>query len=371
MQQDKKKELYKNYIQTAPVQYLNQKGILEKSGYYISLWGKKALINGGKKALNASGEIILTSLEKSNIHSKINIFTGECSTENIRKIVVEMGKWGADVAIAVGGGKVLDATKAAAFEYGIPVVCIPTIASTCAATTAISIIYDSTGAFQHVIYLPGNPNLVLVDPAIIANAPVLYLQSGIFDSLAKWYEGRVVFKGISEPDIFTRAAILLAEMLHNQMKELAIKAVNLVNRQIVAKELINVIDLNIYLTGVIQSLGQATIRGGVAHAVHNGFTFLEKSHTIPHGINVGYGIIVQLFLEKRSINEIREVVLFFRNLGFEPTLKELGLACSRDEILMVAEKAAADPYIGKMPFSIEAYMIANAIEEVEKLVPKL
>ena len=55
---------------------------------------------------------------------------------NIAAIKAGAQKHKANVIVGVGGGKSIDAAKQAAADLGLPVVCIPTIAATCAATTA-------------------------------------------------------------------------------------------------------------------------------------------------------------------------------------------------------------------------------------------
>lgn len=360
-----------SFLKTAPIQYVNRTGILDRSGEYIRGWGKQTLICGGKRALEAARERLTDSLKNAHIAWEEHLFSGECCDENIKRIIEKIKKYRTNIVIGVGGGKCLDSAKAAAGACTVPIVCIPTIAATCSATTAQSVVYSKNGIFERVIFLSSNPQLVLVDPTIIANAPVIYLQAGILDSLAKWYEGRAVFKGIKNPDIYTSSAMCLSGLLHDEMKKKSIRAIELVKENRVDESLIHVIDLIIYLTGVIQGMGLATLRGGIAHAVYNGLTVLEESHALLHGIKVGYGIVVQLILERVSQKELKEVVQFFRKLDFEPSLKGLNLVIKEDDTLKIAEKAANDPYIGKMPFLVKKEMILSAIEKLENIIDRL
>ena len=48
----------------------------------------------------------------------------------------------------MGGGKALDTAKGAAERAGLPVFTFPTIAATCAATTALSVVYREDGNFD-------------------------------------------------------------------------------------------------------------------------------------------------------------------------------------------------------------------------------
>jgi glycerol dehydrogenase len=53
-------------------------------------------------------------------------------------------------------------------------VVIPTIASTDAPTSALSVIYTEAGEFEEYLIYPKNPDMVVMDTAIIAKAPYDY-----------------------------------------------------------------------------------------------------------------------------------------------------------------------------------------------------
>ncbi len=74
-------------------------------------------------------------------------YGGEASRENIAALAENPAVAAADMIFAVGGGKALDTGKAYGEESGKPVFTFPTIASTCAATTAVSILYHADGTF--------------------------------------------------------------------------------------------------------------------------------------------------------------------------------------------------------------------------------
>lgn len=354
------------YFQTAPAQYVNRSGALKEGGKFVSRWGKRALISGGRRALDSVRDEFYPSLDKWGVEREERLFSGDCTDKNMGLVAEKAKGFGADVVVGVGGGKALDTAKGAAGLLGLPVVTVPTIAATCAATTALSVVYDQKGEFLRDQFFPTNPNLVLIDPGVIARAPVKYLRSGIFDALSKWYEGRVVFQGLENPDVFSLSAITLAELLNDRLWEHAEEAVALAEADSLGGPLSEVIDLNVYLTGVVQSLGQITCRGAAAHAVHNGLTTMEESHDLLHGLKVGYGIVVQLFLEGKPEKEIEEVVSFLRRLGLEPSLDGLGLPADPAKLGPAARKAADDTVIKRMPFEVTAEMVEKAMAEVEE-----
>jgi glycerol dehydrogenase len=353
-------------VRTGPAQYVNRAGILREAGDYVAPWGRRALISGGKNALAASEEPLINSLEASGIAWCKHLFAGEASLNNAAKIKSQAQDFKADVIIGVGGGKSLDAAKQAAAELGLPAVCVPTIAATCAATTALSVIYSDRGEFERAYVHPRNPSVVLVDPEIITRSPGMYLRAGILDSLGKWYEGRSVWNSVTNPDVPTAAAHQLTEVLYHGQRKYAIAAVRLNAEHRVDDALLQTIDLVIFLTGVIQTLAKGTLFTAIAHSVHNGLSLMEASHSVLHGLKVGYGIAVQLCVEKCPREEFEDVLGFFRQLGLEPSLKGLNLPFDRELILRIAEMAAGNPEMGPLNYPVNKFVIASAMEELEQ-----
>ena len=67
------------------------------------------------------------------------------------------------MVVGIGGGSTIDAVKAAGHLEGIRWVSVPTVASTDAPCSALSVIYTEEGAFEEYRFFPHNPDLVLVD----------------------------------------------------------------------------------------------------------------------------------------------------------------------------------------------------------------
>lgn len=95
--------------------------------------------------------------------------------------------------VGIGGGKTLDTAKAIGYYQKLPVVVIPTIASTDAPTSALSVIYTEAGEFEEYLIYPKNPDMVVMDTAIIAKAPVRLLVSGMGDALSTWFEAKACY----------------------------------------------------------------------------------------------------------------------------------------------------------------------------------
>jgi glycerol dehydrogenase len=359
-----------DYFLTAPVQYISGPNTLDDCGRFIVKWGKNILASGGKKALKSVNSKLFPTLETVGVKYEVNQFSGECSDENIAVLVEKVQRMALNAIIGIGGGKSLDTAKRAAEICNVPVICIPTIAATCAAASAMSVIYTEEGVHKKDHYLAKTPNLVLVDTEIIAKAPVEYFESGILDSLSKWYEGKAAFKGVLNPDIFAMSALKLAELLNEVMEQEAVNAVQGVKQQRVSDAVTKITDLNIYLAAVIQSIGKKT-RGAAAHALHTGLSVIPESHAILHGYKVGYGIVTQLFMEKADLTEIGRVVRFIRQLDLEPSFKGLGLPFEANLLRQVAEKAILSDPMKNMPFEVLPEQVIAAMKQVEEVIYRI
>ncbi|MGV8038497.1 iron-containing alcohol dehydrogenase, partial [Mycobacterium kansasii] len=76
------------------------------------------------------------------------IFRGEASPEEIDRITGIGREFGADVIIGLGGGKTLDSAKAIADNLQLPVAILPSLASTDAPCSRLSVIYHADGSFK-------------------------------------------------------------------------------------------------------------------------------------------------------------------------------------------------------------------------------
>ena len=95
----------------------------------------------------------------------------------------------------MGGGKALDTAKDVGYEVGLPVFTFPTIASTCAATTALSVVYKENGDFDSFYFYDRPAQHCFSDLTIIASAPDQYLQAGMGDTIGKYFECHFAARG--------------------------------------------------------------------------------------------------------------------------------------------------------------------------------
>ncbi len=104
--------------------------------------------------MKLAGDKVLNGLHSHNISCHAERFNGECSHAEINRLIAILKQHGCRGVVGIGGGKTLDTAKAIGYYQKLPVVVIPTIASTDAPTSALSVIYTEAGEFEEYLIYP-------------------------------------------------------------------------------------------------------------------------------------------------------------------------------------------------------------------------
>lgn len=320
-----------------PQYYKNEEGIIKEAGEYIKRLGNDVLIVGGKTAFKVVGKALYESLEKSKIRYDVKIFSGYPTQKNITELSALVISNRNEVIIGVGGGKVLDLVKAVGNKVKIPVVTIPTIPATCAAWSALSVIYKENGEQDIYINLENSPELILADKEILSKAPIRYINSGVADTIVKWYE-IVPDLRRNKNDFCLRLQLKVCELALEFLKEDYIKAAK-AGKIFEQPHLINnAIDSIIMLAGLAGSINGSVPYGGLAHPFYNNSTKVHETNQLLHGEKVIFGLLVQLTLENRDEKEIIEFVKWMQFLTLPTTLYDLGIISKVDyKVDVIAE----------------------------------
>lgn len=313
---------------------------------------------------------IVSSFDQKQMPYQLMEFGGECSTEEIDHHREHLGS--SDVVIGIGGGKTLDTAKAVAFYAHLPVMIVPTAASSDAPCSRLSVLYRPDGVFDKYLPLPSNPNVVLMDTDIIAKAPVRFLVAGLGDAFATYYEAAACVRSNAitmTGGHATNAAFTLAKLCHDTLLEDGVKAVAAAKAGVRTAALENIIEANTLLSGLgFESSGLAA-----AHAIHDGMTALEGTHKMLHGEKVAFGTLAEFVLEDRSLDETAEVYDFFRQVGLPTSLEEIGIGdATDDDLLSVGEHACGpDETMGNMPFEVTPVDVAHALRAADEVGKRL
>ena len=327
-------------IIASPNRYIQGKGELHNLAMHASMLGDHLFLLIDKNIKSFVLPTIASGMNDTTYD--VLEFDGECCMAQIHQVMDVVKSKGGNVIIGVGGGKTHDLAKAVGYYTNHPVVIVPTSASTDAPCSAISVIYTETGIFDKYLYLPSNPNIVLVDTEVISKAPSRLLAAGMGDALATYFEARACWINEANNCVggkITKAAMALAKLCYETLLEDGVSAYLAVKNKTCTKAVENIIEANIYLSGIgFESGGLA-----IAHAVHNGLTVFEETRKFYHGEKVAFGTLVQLVLEKAPMKEIEDVVRFCQQIGLPTTLAELDVKdIKTSEIMEVANRAYMD-----------------------------
>lgn len=354
----------------APARYLQGKNATAELGPQMSRlgFGGPALVIAGASAIRLLTPAWEETFRQASVPFSVRKFGGECSEQEINAGIAEARAKGAHVIVGAGGGKCLDAARAVAAALELAVVNCPTLASSDAPCSALSVVYTEAGAFKELLFYRRNPDLVLVDTAVIASAPARYLVSGLGDALATWFEARTVIEAHQPNQLgggTTLAGGALARLCYETLIADSADALAAVGRQVVTPALERVVEANTLLSGLgFESGGLA-----IAHSVHNGLTTAPATHQFLHGEKVAFGLVVQLTVEGRPADEVQEVLRFCNRVGLPSTLAQVGLAdADAATIRKIAERTVADGETAHHePFPVTAELIADGIAAADEV----
>lgn len=339
----------------SPARYVQGTGEMERLYEHFNGMGKKILFivsESGKKRVEDSIERSFSGTE---ISYEFAIFSGECEKSRIEELCSFMAETGCDVVAGAGGGKILDTAKAVAYYTKCPVAILPTVASTDAPCSALSVLYTKSGEFDRYLFLRESPNLVLVDINVIAQSSPRLLTAGMGDALATYFEARAVQNSGSDNQTGgkpTGAAWCLAVQCYQTLLADGLRAKCSLEAGALTPALENIVEVNTYLSGIGFESGGL----GAAHAIQKGFTVLPELHHVYHGEKVAFGVLAQLVMENAPTEELETVMSFCVSVGLPVTFAQLGIGeATMEKLTAVAERSAREGMTShNMPFAVTA-----------------
>ncbi len=330
-------------------------------------FGSRILLCGGEKALAAGLPRLEEALSGSGLSlAATEVFRGECTYEAIRRLAERAGEVRADMIFGMGGGKALDTAKGAAQEAGLPVFTFPTIAATCAASTALSVVYRADGSFDSFYFYDRPARHCFLDLTVIAHAPARYLQAGMGDTIGKYFECHFAARG----DKLSHSSALgreISNMCYGPLLEYGVKALSDCKAGRVSHALSQAVLANVISTGLVSLMVLDDYNCAVAHSVYYGLVLLpgfEEANL--HGNVVAYGVLVELLIDGEREEALR-LKAFLKELGIRTTLAQMGVSLDREALDAVLKDIVTEPDMDHIPYPVTEEMVYDAMAEVEAL----
>jgi glycerol dehydrogenase len=353
----------------SPARYVQGAGMLDEIGRLTMQYGDSALLIADDEVWDIVGNRIEASFDEVDGTYQHNVFRGKCTTDEIDRLTAIANKSDAEIVLGIGGGKAIDTAKSVCARTGLTLGSVPTVASTDAPTSSLSIVYGTDGAWEAAEQHRFHPEFVLVDSRTIAQAPTRWFVSGIGDALATWYEAKTTWESGGTTvfdDRPTYAGKALAETCYRLLRDHAEGAVGAVEANVVTESVEAVIEAIILLSG----LGFENGGLAAAHAVHDGLTSLPDAAEATHGEKVMVGLLTQMMLEGASDQSILELVSFGRTVGLPVSLTDIGVTSpTREDLLQVGHVACdtAGP-MGNEVGEVTPERVADALVAVDSFV---
>ncbi len=322
-----------------PLKYVQGKDALLQFHNEMEYMGKRWLFICSNSGYKACHDKLEKSFEGSDDFRRYEVFGGMSSKSEIAKMQKIVEEDNIDTVVAAGGGSAVDTAKATAYYSNKNIVIIPTVAATDAPCTGLSVVYNDDGSFDSYLFFPTNPDAVLVDSQVIADAPVRFLIDGMGDALGTYFEGRASIRTEStslEGTGITRTGLGIAKLCYETLRSHGTQAIKACENNVVTPSLDAIIEATTYMSGV----GADNVNVAAAHSFYNGLTSLG-GHDASHGSCVAFGTLVQLVLEAANKEEFDDIQNFCIEVGLPITLEELGIT-KDEEIRTIAENACVE-----------------------------
>ena len=331
------------------------------------LYGKRILLIGGQKALNAGKPRLLDHLAGSGLEIVDTVLYGhDCTYQTIDRLAEHAKAVNADMIFGMGGGKALDTAKGAANRAELPVFTFPTIAATCAATTALSVVYREDGNFDSFYFYDRPACHCFIDLSIIAQAPDKFLQAGMGDTIGKFFECHFSARGdrLEHPSALGRE---ISNMCYAPLLEYGEQALMDCKAHRVSTALEQAVLANIVSTGLVSLMVLDDYNCAIAHSVYYGLVLLPGfEEKWLHGNVVSYGVLVQLAVDG-DLEEASRLKAFLKKLQIPTTLKEMDVPVDRIYLQAVLTETVTGPDMDHIPYPVTEDMVFEAMKLVENL----
>jgi glycerol dehydrogenase len=312
-------------------------GAIAEAGAELALLGRRALVIGGTRAIEAVRPALFAALDAAGLAYDLQAGPHVRNTRPAVDALVAAGRAAtADVVVACGGGAIMDCGKAVAHGLSAPLINVPTVASTNACGTTGAVVEGHVGprpAYRGAA-------AIVADTAIIARAGGRWLASGMGDALPTWYGAQLALgRGPDGQAGVSATRVALARLCTDLILDHGAAAFDACGRGEATPDVDRVVEAIVYCSGAA--------RFGMTgdHQLHPAHSPAARPDLI-HGEWVAYGLLTRLVLGGEVEVDLPALIRFLQRVNLPTRLADLGLAASAPDILLDEARrivAAAGP----------------------------
>ena len=353
-----------NLVFGSPGRYIQGPGCLSLIGEAVRNCGGAAVVIADAFVRGMVEDSIAASCAEAGLGMSFFTFDGELTPEALLRLGEAVATVTCDTIVAVGGGKCIDAGKALVDGTDRAFISVPTVASTDAPTSKNYVIYNAEHHLVRIGHLPASPRYVLVDTALISRAPRAFLVTGIADALTKMFEAEQCLKAGGRNMFGARpslAGVALARECYRLVRLHAEEALDQAGSGQPTEAFERLVEAVLLMSGLGFESGGLSI----AHAMTRGLSRVAGAKDAAHGMQVAYGLLVQLTLERREPAFFADLFDFYDMVGLPKTLRELGTDASDDVLAQIAGPTIQTPHTRNFERVLSALDLIEAMRTLE------
>lgn len=327
----------------APMRYVQGQGVLHALTDYIDPKIQDVIVIADNFVLTMLGDTLTSLFAQKGLRLRLQPFNGFITQPHLAALFEQLKSERFDLVLGVGGGVSIDVGKAVAHQFHLPFISVPTVASNDAPTSVNYVVYNDQHQIDYVGRLPQSPQAVIVDTTLIAKAPKHFLLAGIGDAISKKFEAEMCFQSGGHNVFQSRSslsALAIADRCFDVILQCSAPALAVAGSGKPNDDFEYLVEATILMSGLGFESGGLSI----AHALTRGFSAVEGPNHAMHGIQVAYGLLVQLALSEQW-ETVEELKKFYQQIGLPISLSGLGLSHPTSEDLqLIAERTLTAPH---------------------------
>ncbi|MFH0897475.1 MAG: NAD(P)-dependent glycerol-1-phosphate dehydrogenase, partial [Candidatus Bathyarchaeota archaeon] len=310
-------------------------GVLRQVGSICKGLGFKTSVAvlAGSHIVNTLTEDVIGPLEQDGFRVSVDIVK-ESNISSVEKVAKDIEKLKPSVVLGIGGGKVIDVAKLAAFKRNVSFISIPTALSHDGISSSRASIKGITGSTSIEV---DTPTAIIGDLQIILKSPHRLTASGCGDIVAK-------YTAVNDWKLSHRVK---GEYYGNYAANLALMSAKLVmgNAEIIKEgkeEGLRIVLEALISCGVAMCIaGSSRPCSGSEHLFSHALDIVSSKPAL-HGEQCGIGSIMMAYLWRGNWKALKEKLEI---IGAPTTAKELGVDTKCIvEALTSAHKVRSDRY---------------------------
>lgn len=345
----------------APSRYYQGPGAIDELGRAAALFGRSAALVIDGYVHGVLGERLVQLCADHGVSLHPLVLEGDLTPAVVAQLRGRAESLGADMVIAVGGGKSLDAGKAVARHLHRHLVTVPTVASNDAPTSKNYVLYDAHHNLLAVEHMLFNPTLVIVDTALVATAPPLFFRAGLGDAISKKFEAAQCAAN-GGLNMYDAAPTATAQLIADGCAEVLLADGEAALAAAGSGQPTPAFERAVEAMILMSGLGFESGGLSIAHALTRGLSKIGGVEKALHGMQVALGLLVQLDLEARDDGVHAQLQDWYGRVGLPRTLRELGATRIDDaEIALCAELSLKARHAANFPRKLSVAELAGAL----------